>query len=64
MAVNKLEKEYGNMFKKVFKSINFDNGSEFSRYKDIEKKPNPRRKEPMCISPILSLHWNVVKRKR
>ena len=39
MAINKLEKEYGTeKFKAVFKSITFDNGVEFSRFKDIEKK--------------------------
>lgn len=37
-AINKLEKQYGNNFSKVFKSITFDNGQEFSRFKDIEKK--------------------------
>jgi len=37
-AINKLEKQYGDRFKKVFKSITFDNGTEFSRFKDIEKK--------------------------
>ncbi len=42
MAVNKLEKQYGNLFPSVFKSITFDNGSEFSRYKDIERKPNSK----------------------
>ena len=40
MAINKLEKQYGPYFSLIFKSITFDNGSEFSRYKDIEKKPN------------------------
>ncbi len=42
MAVNKLEKQYGTLFSKVFKSITFDNGAEFSRYKDIEKKPSSK----------------------
>lgn len=38
MAINKLAKHYGNHFKTIFKSITFDNGSEFSRYKDLEKR--------------------------
>ncbi len=42
MAINKLEKLYGENFSKVFKSITFDNGSEFSRYKDIEKHPKSK----------------------
>ena len=45
MAINKLEKHFGEeKFKKIFKSITFDNGSEFARFKDIEKKYNS--KEP------------------
>lgn len=36
MAINKL---YGKYFKDVFKAITFDNGVEFSRFKDIEQKP-------------------------
>lgn len=39
MAINKIEKQYGKeKFKKIFKSITFDNGNEFARFKDIEKK--------------------------
>ena len=38
MAINKLNKLYGDDFRKIFKSITFDNGSEFARFKDIEKK--------------------------
>ena len=37
MAINKLEREYKDLFPKIFKTITFDNGSEFSRYKDFEK---------------------------
>lgn len=45
MAINKLEKHFGEeKFKKIFKSITFDNGNEFARFKDIEKKYNS--KEP------------------
>lgn len=43
-AINKLEKEYGDRFSKVFKSITFDNGVEFSRFKDIEKKKGSKTK--------------------
>ncbi|MGL5720392.1 MAG: IS30 family transposase, partial [Alphaproteobacteria bacterium] len=39
MAINKVEKLFGSTFKQVFKSITFDNGSEFSRYEDIQKHP-------------------------
>lgn len=56
-AINKLEKLFGKDFKQIFKSITFDNGSEFARYKDIEKKPgqsSPRTKvffaHPYCSS--------------
>lgn len=38
MAINKLAKKFGTHFKEIFKSITFDNGSEFSRYKALEKK--------------------------
>ena len=43
-AINKLEKEYGDRFSKVFKSITFDNGVEFSRFKDIEIKKGSNKK--------------------
>ena len=39
MKINQLEKQLGEDFSKVFQSITFDNGSEFARYADIEKKP-------------------------
>ena len=39
MQFNRLHKFYGDAFKNIFKSITFDNGSEFARYADIEKKP-------------------------
>ena len=44
MAINKLELTYGSVFPLMFKSITFDNGSEFSRFKDIEKRPGNKRK--------------------
>lgn len=47
MAINKLERYYGfNLFKNVFKTITFDNGSEFSRFNDLETsiiKPKEKR---------------------
>lgn len=36
-CLNVLERKYGALFKKVFKTITVDNGSEFSDYKGIEK---------------------------
>lgn len=36
-AIDKLEKYYFNNFKKIFKSITFDNGIEFRNYKLLEK---------------------------
>lgn len=38
MTINKVAKHYGSHFNIIFKSITFDNGSEFARYKDIEKR--------------------------
>lgn len=42
MQINKLSNFYGDKFKDIFKSITFDNGNEFSRCKDIEKKPGTK----------------------
>lgn len=36
-CVNRLEKRYGKLFRKVFKSITVDNGVEFSDYAGLEK---------------------------
>ena len=36
-CLNSLERQYGKNFRKVFKSITVDNGSEFAHYKEIEK---------------------------
>lgn len=44
MAINKLNKFYGDSFSSVFKSITFDNGNEFARWKDIEIKPGTKIK--------------------
>lgn len=43
MQINKLHKFYGEHFSEIFKSITFDNGSEFARWKDMEKKPGSRK---------------------
>lgn len=43
MQINKLNKFYGDDFEKIFKSITFDNGSEFSRWKDMEIKPGTKK---------------------
>lgn len=44
MKFNQLHKFYGEKFSTIFKSITFDNGSEFARYKDIEQKPGHKEK--------------------
>lgn len=44
MQINRLNKFYGDDFKNIFKSITFDNGSEFARWKDMEKKPGTKEK--------------------
>ena len=36
-AINKLEKDFGSAFSKVFKTITCDNGKEFADYEQIEK---------------------------
>lgn len=38
MAINKLAKLFGPYFNQIFKTITFDNGAEFSRYKAIENR--------------------------
>lgn len=43
MKINQLHKFYGDSFSDIFKSITFDNGSEFSRYLDIEVKPGTKK---------------------
>lgn len=43
-CLNILERKYGNMFKKIFKTITVDNGSEFSNYFDMEKSSYGRGK--------------------
>jgi IS30 family transposase len=44
MQINKLEKIFGDRFKDIFKTITFDNGSEFARWKDIEQRPGSKEK--------------------
>ena len=55
MQINKLHKFYGNSFKDIFKSITFDNGNEFSRWKDMEIKPNTKeqRTKIILVDPII-----------
>ncbi len=43
-ALDKIEKRYGKEFKEKFKSITFDNGSEFRDYKGLERSYDKRRK--------------------
>lgn len=50
MQINKLHQFYGDSFKDIFKSITFDNGSEFSRWKDIEQKPKSKEKRTTVYS--------------
>lgn len=44
MQINRLNRFYGDKFKDIFKSITFDNGSEFARWKDMERKPGSKEK--------------------
>lgn len=41
--INRLNRFYGDSFSNIFRSITFDNGSEFARWKDIEIKPGTRK---------------------
>ena len=56
LAINKLNKLYCDKFKDVFKSITFDNGSEFARFKDMEIKPgtNVERTKVYLAHPYAS----------
>lgn len=36
-CINKLERKFGKLFKKIFKTITVDNGSEFNDFKSLEK---------------------------
>ena len=45
MQINKFHKFYGNDFINIFKSITFDNGNEFARWKDMEKKPRTKKRQ-------------------
>lgn len=42
-AFNKLHKLFGSHFNNIFKTITFDNGSEFARHKEIEIKPGTKK---------------------
>lgn len=48
-CLNILERKYGAMFKKVFKTITVDNGSEFSDYKAMEKSSYGRNSKRTAI---------------
>ena len=45
-ALDKIERKYKKEFKEKFKSITFDNGSEFRDYKGLERSYDKRKKEP------------------
>ena len=42
MKINQIHRFYGEHFSSIFKSFTFDNGSEFARYADIERKPGSK----------------------
>lgn len=44
-ALDKIERKYKNIFYRKFKTITFDNGSEFRNWKSIEKSYDKRRKQ-------------------
>lgn len=52
-CLNVLERKYGALFKKVFKTITVDNGSEFSDYKGIEKSIFGKNSKRILLPPLL-----------
>lgn len=44
-AINTLEEQYGENFKKIFKTMTTDNGHEFLNYDNIERSKKDRRKK-------------------
>lgn len=44
-AINELEEEYGENFKKIFKTMTTDNGHEFLNYDNIERSKYDRRRK-------------------
>lgn len=56
MQINKLNRFYGENFSKIFKSITFDNGSEFARWKDMEKSPELKKNVQKSILEDLIIH--------
>ena len=44
MKINQIHRFYGEHFSSIFKSFTFDNGSEFARYADIERKIGSKEK--------------------
>ena len=56
-CLNIIERQYGSMFKRVFKTITVDNGSEFSDFKGLEKSSygkNARRTQVFYCHPYTS----------
>ena len=49
-SIDKLEKKYKSNFKNKFKTITFDNGSEFRDYKALERSYDKRKKEATSTS--------------
>ena len=44
-AINELEEQYGENFKKIFKTMTTDNGHEFLNYDNIERSKKDRRRK-------------------
>lgn len=63
MMINRLNRFYGDSFSNIFRSITFDNGSEFARWKDIEIKPGTRKRGQRCIFDALIIHVTVLPMK-
>lgn len=54
-ALNKLERRYGKRFSQIFKSITFDNGSEFADCAGIERSvygKNPEADKGLLLPPL------------
>lgn len=55
-CVDVLEKKYGRSFSEVFKSITFDNGSEFSDFEGIERSRYKTRRETGVRTKVYYAH--------
>lgn len=53
-CLDTLERKYKHKFKKIFKTIPMDNGSEFLDFKGIENRCTPKRKGGQHIIAILT----------